>query len=145
MYNNTAIINITYPSTIDNNLYRIEPRLIEAGGNNLTNIKIKDFSNIRQLTINELRLSQNYTLTVTLVNKATNMKSAASEPLIINITAPAPAPAVRRGGGNIKMSPRVITIKSIPIKKSKKKSLTPKKNSKKKSLKRKSKKNLLVK
>ena len=75
------------------------------------------------------------------------MKSAASEPLIINITAPrpAPAPAARRGGGNIKMSPRVITIKSIPLKKSKKKSLTPKKNSKKKSLKRKSKKNLLVK
>jgi hypothetical protein len=70
--------------------------LLEAGGNDIARQKIKDFFNIRQLRVTELRTSTRYQLIVRLVDKATNNRGTQSDPLIIEIIAPpSPAPAPR--------------------------------------------------
>ena len=93
VFNNTAIIRINYPTQIVDNLYKLDARLFNPNGNNIASTKIKNFNNIRELTVSELQASVKYQLTVKLVNKATNKKSVDSNTLTIEILiAPIPAP-----------------------------------------------------
>jgi sugar lactone lactonase YvrE len=96
VFNNTAIIRISYPTQIVDSLYKLEARLLNPNGVNIASTKIKNIDNIRELTVSELQVSIRYQLTVKLVNKTTNNKSVDSNTLTIVITPPpAPRPAPR--------------------------------------------------
>jgi hypothetical protein len=117
-------------------LYRLDARLLEAGGNDIARQKIKDFNNIRELRVTELRVSTRYQLIVRLVNIATNNRGTESDPLIIEVAAPpspaarpspaprpspSPAPVARtttastKKGGKSRKSPRTIKVESIRL------------------------------
>jgi len=122
IYNNTAIINITYPTPIDDRLYKLEAKLLNENDNNITNVKIKDTSNVRELRVEELKLSSSYKLTVKLVNKSNNMKSTESNMITITIAPPPAIPArtttasaSAKKGGKSRKSARTIEVESIPL------------------------------